>query len=115
MTRIRTSSPPRAPWPAAANFAGIAEPDDAVSFDLAVACWGAINKAKADAAVSMGREVEALRLAAEPATLERLTRVARDVLDAARVARHEALADATLEPGAFAVREARFAPKPDAD
>ena len=63
----------------------------------------------------MGREVETLRLAAAPATLAKLARVAGDVFSAARVARHELVADATLEPGAFAVREARFASRPDAD
>jgi hypothetical protein len=39
--------------------------------------------------------------------------VAADVFDAARVARHELVPDAALEPGAFAVRAARFVPRPD--
>jgi valyl-tRNA synthetase len=104
----------RAPWPGPDDFAGVAEPADSDSLAVAIACLAAINKAKADAEVSMGRELSFLRLAAAPAALEQLARVAGDVLDAARVARHELEADPALEPGAFAVREARFAPKPDA-
>jgi valyl-tRNA synthetase len=104
----------RAPWPGPADFAGVPAPADAGSLGVAIACLAAINKTKADAEVSMGREVSFLRLAAAPATLEQLARVAGDVLDATRVARHEQEADPTLEPGAFAVREARFAPRPDA-
>jgi valyl-tRNA synthetase len=105
----------RAPWPGPDDFAGVAAPADAGSLGVAIACLTAVNKAKADAEVSMGREVEWLRLAAAPATLEQLARVVGDVQGAARVARHERVADPSLEPGAFAVREARFAPKPDAD
>jgi len=103
----------RAPWPAADDFAGVAAPADPGSLGIAIACLAAINKAKADAEVSMGREVAELRLAAEPATLARLAPVAADVFDAARVARHELAPDPALEPGAFAVREARFVPRPD--
>jgi hypothetical protein len=62
----------------------------------------------------MGREVESLALAAAPVTLERLARVAGDVFAAARVQRHALAPDAALEPGVFAVREARFAPRAEA-
>jgi hypothetical protein len=89
-------------------------PADAGSLEVAIACLAAINKAKADAEVSMGREVEALALAAAPATLERLARVAGDVWAAARVLQPALVPDASLEPGAFAVREARFAARPEA-
>jgi len=98
-----------APWPCEADFAGIAEPDAAESFDLAVACWGAINKAKSDAAVSMGREVERLAIAANPKTLATLQRVLSDVLAAARCHTHTLVADETLEDGVFAIRDAVFA------
>ena len=50
-----------------------------------VAALAAINKAKADAKVSMGREVSRLRLAATATTLSILEGVAADVLSAARV------------------------------
>jgi valyl-tRNA synthetase len=104
----------RAPWPAAADFAAAPAPADAGSLDVAIACLAAINKAKADAAVSMGREVEALTLAAAPETLARLGRVAGDVLGAARVAHAERVADSALDASVFQVREARFAARPEA-
>ena len=104
----------RAPWPSAADFAGVAAPADPASLGAAIACLAAINKAKADGEVSMGREVEELRLAAQPAALARLARVAGDVLAAARVAHFAPETDAALEPDAFEVREVRFAPRADA-
>ena len=104
----------RAPWPGPADFAGVAAPADAGSLELAIGCLAAIHKAKADAAVSVGREVEALVLAAAPATLPRFARVAADVLAAARVAVVTQQADAALAAGVFQVREARFAPRPEA-
>jgi valyl-tRNA synthetase len=97
----------RAPWPSAAELDGVAPPADAESFDLAVACWTALNKAKADAEVSMGREIEAMTLVASPATLERVKAVLGDVLAAARCRAHD-LEPAELEDGSFEVRAARF-------
>jgi valyl-tRNA synthetase len=99
----------RAPWPSARDFAGIAEPADAGSFDLAVACWNALLKAKADAAVSMGREVASLTLAANAKTLDRLAPVLRDVLSAARCAQHRFEVGGALEDGVFEVRAIAFA------
>jgi valyl-tRNA synthetase len=110
----RAPSIHRAAWPSAADFAGVAAPADPGSLDVAITCLAAINKAKADAEVSMGREIEALTLAAAPATLARLARVAPDVLAAARVQQHALAEDAGLEAGAFQVREARFAPRAEA-
>jgi valyl-tRNA synthetase len=104
----------RAAWPGPADFAQLRAPADAGSLDVAIACLAAINKAKADAEVSMGREVEALTLAAAPATQERLARVAGDVWAAARVGHATQLSDSSLEAGVFQVREARFAPRPEA-
>jgi valyl-tRNA synthetase len=104
----------RAPWPGPADFAAAPAPADAGSLEVAIACLAAINKAKADAEVSMGREVEELELAAAPATLERLARVAGDVLAAARVQRHAFVPDAALAPGAFELRVARFAARVEA-
>ena len=104
----------RAPWPGGADFDGLAAPDDAESFDLAVACWGAINKAKSDASVSMGREVTSLTIAASPKTLERLAPVLPDVLAAARCAEHALAPSDTLESGEFEIRDAVFAERPEA-
>jgi valyl-tRNA synthetase len=98
----------RAPWPGSADFAAIPAPDHAGSFGLACAALAALHKAKADAAVSMGREILELRLLASPETLERIKPVLADVLAAARCHAHE-LEPADLEEGTFQVREARFA------
>jgi len=103
----------RAPWPGAGDFAGIEAPASDASFDAAVTCWNAINKSKADASVSMGREVETLTIAAGPETLATLEPVLADVLAAARCRAHELAPDASVEADSFAVRDARFAPKPE--
>src|SRR4029453_4060861 len=77
-----------APWPSERDFTGLADPAAPESFDLAVACWSAILKAKSDGAVSMGREVERLVIAANAATLAPLARVPPDVLAPARCPPH---------------------------
>jgi len=102
-----------APWPGEADFDGVEAPADPESFELAVAALAAINKAKADAEVSMAREVEGLVIAANDETLTRVGPVLDDVLRAARCAAHETAVDASLEDGVFDVRDARFAPKPE--
>ena len=98
-----------APWPDERDFAGVAEPAAPESFDLAVACWNAILKAKADAAVSMGREVERLTIAANAKTLATLRGVAADVLAAARCRAHSLSGDDALADGELAIRDAVFA------
>jgi len=102
----------RAPWPGAADFAGVPAPADPGSLQLAVDALAAIHKAKADAAVAAGREIARLVLAAEPGTLARLAPVLPDVLAAARCAEHR-LEERGLEPGAFAVAEVEFAVRTD--
>ena len=97
-----------ASWPDASDFEGIAAPDDADSFDLAVACWTAINKAKSEASVSVGREVARMTLAANAKTQARLAPGLADVLDASRCQQHELAVDDALEDGVFAVRDAEF-------
>jgi len=97
-----------APWPAESDFAELAPPDDAESFDLAVAAWTSINKAKSEASVSMGREVERMVLAANAKTCARLEAVRADVMAAARCHAHGLDTDDSLEDGAFAVRDAVF-------
>ncbi len=96
-------------WPSAADFSGIGAPADGASFEASVACYLAINKAKADANVSSGRETLRLALAAAPETRARLSLVMSDVLAAARCAAYEFADDAALAPGAVAVRDAVFA------
>jgi hypothetical protein len=86
----------------------VAAPADPESFATAVAAFAALNKAKADAEVSAGREILELRLAASAKTLAKLEPVLADVLAAAR-ARASSLEPAELADGIFEVRAARFA------
>ena len=102
-----------AAWPSPDELAIADAPTNPQSFDVAVAALAAINKAKADAEVSMGREVETLTLAAAPGTLAALAPGLGDVLAAARCAEHQLVEDAAIEGDAFEVRDARFAPKPE--
>jgi valyl-tRNA synthetase len=98
----------RAPWPTERDFAGIAPPAESASFEIAMACYAAIHKAKADAQVAAGREVERLTLVANPKTQAKLALVAADVLSAARVREHALAAQDDLADGAFEVRDAVF-------
>jgi valyl-tRNA synthetase len=104
----------RAPWPDAAELRAAGRPADPGSFALAAECWRAILKAKADAAVAAGREVERMTLVASAATLERVAPCLSDVLAAARCREHRALAREGLEDGAFRVEDAVFAERPPA-
>ena len=97
-----------ASWPSEEEFDRVEAPHSEQSFDLALAALSAINKSKADAEVSMGREVESLVLAANAKTLEALELVQSDVLAATRVQGCETRADESLEDGSFEAREARF-------
>ena len=71
-----------------------------------------IDKAKADAEVSMGRDVESISLAATPATLGILEIVASDVFSAARIVSHEFVPRESLEAHAFEIESVVFGPKP---
>ncbi len=99
----------RAPWPASGDFLAVQPPADPASFALAAGCWRAINKAKSDAAVSVGREVERLAIVANGSTLEKLAPCLGDVLAAARCRSHRLLARDGLEDGAFRIEDAHFA------
>jgi valyl-tRNA synthetase len=100
-----------APWPSQVDFQGIAAPDNAASFDLAMACYNAINKAKSDAGVSVGRVAEKLTLRANEKTLAALGPVLGDVAGAARCQSHDTALDASLADDVFAVSDAVFAEK----
>ncbi|HJL19926.1 MAG TPA: valine--tRNA ligase [Sandaracinaceae bacterium LLY-WYZ-13_1] len=102
-----------APWPTEADFADVTAPDDPGSFELAVEALATINKAKSDAGVSVGRVTEHLVLGANAATKDRLAPVWEDVAGAARCQDEHLEANDGLEDGAFEVREARFAEKPE--
>ena len=97
-----------------ADFDDVDASADEGSFDLAVACWTAINKCKADAEVSMGREIEALTIAAHPDTLSGLAPVLGDVLRAARAANHRLTERTELDAGVFEISDVTFAERPEA-
>jgi valyl-tRNA synthetase len=103
-----------APWPGEADFAAIPAPADAAVFDAAVACLGAINKAKSEGGVSVGRGVRSLRLRASEATLARLTPVASDVMASARVERHAVESAVGPTDDEFLVTGIEFAEAPEA-
>jgi valyl-tRNA synthetase len=102
----------RAPWPGELDFAEVADPEEPESFAAAAACWRAVNKAKADAEVSMGREVERLDIVANPKTLEKLRPGLTDVLQAGRCHAHSLVERGDLDDGAFVVENAVFAEQP---
>ncbi|MBU6283688.1 valine--tRNA ligase, partial [bacterium] len=102
----------RAPWPTAEELRAVPAPADPACFDAAVACLGAIHKAKTEGGVSIGREVERLRIAGRPDVLARVAPVLADVLATARVASHDVEARPDLPDGVFEILEATFAPPP---
>jgi valyl-tRNA synthetase len=102
----------RAPWPGAADFAALAAPDDPESFTVAAECWRAINKMRADAEVSVGREIEHLRIRANAKTLEKLRPGLPDVLLAARCRAHELAPAPELADGSFEVAASFAADSP---
>ena len=99
----------RAPWPTSDELRKVAAPRDPASFALAAACWRAILKAKADASVAAGRELERLAIVANGSTLEKVAPVLADVLAAARCRSHRSIARDALEDGVFSVEDAVFA------
>jgi valyl-tRNA synthetase len=100
-----------APWPSSEDFAGIAPPDSPVSFDLAMGCLNAINKAKSEGGASAGRVIERAVLSANAATLAALQPVLGDVVGAARCLAYSTRVDAGLEDGVFGVSDTVFAEK----
>jgi valyl-tRNA synthetase len=102
----------RAPWPGDADFAAIAPPADAASFDAAVACLATINRGKSEAGASVGRNVDRLVAAGSPATLARLRSVSADVMAAARVARYDLQPKAELDDGIVEVVALELADPP---
>jgi valyl-tRNA synthetase len=102
----------KAPWPSETDFAGIVSPADDTSFDVAVACWTAINKRKSEAGASVARPAERLVIAANPKALTTLRLVVQDVMSAARCARYDLINKPDLPDSTFEVLEAVFEAKP---
>jgi valyl-tRNA synthetase len=98
----------RAPWPSVGELEEVAEPAEPGSFQIAVLAQTAINKAKTEAKVSMGREARSLTLTGSPASLERLRPVLSDVLEATRCHQHRLEPRDDLEEEIFEVTAAEF-------
>lgn len=105
------SSIHRAPWPSEADFSAIAPPDNPVSFDLASACWQAINKRKSEAGVSVARPAKKLVLAANASTIEGIEKVVDDVMLASRCEAYEFVEANDMQSGQVEVIEAEFEEK----
>jgi valyl-tRNA synthetase len=110
---LREPSIHKAPWPSSKELASISAPENPASFELAVAAFSAINRAKADSQVSSGRVVERLLMKASADTLAGARLVLGAALDAARVLEAETQVEPSLGPGSFEVEGAVFAPKPE--
>jgi valyl-tRNA synthetase len=101
-----------APWPSAAEFEQWQAPVDAASLDAATEALTAINRAKTQAGVGLGRPATQLVLACNAESNTRLARVIADVKSAARAATLVSLEDAKLADNVFEVRSAEFEAKP---
>jgi hypothetical protein len=86
-------------------------PENVASFDLAMACLNALNKAKSEAGVSAQRVVERMSLRANAATLAALPPVLRDVAGAARYQSYTTQLDAALEDSCFSIVDGVYAEK----
>ncbi|HKA30018.1 MAG TPA: class I tRNA ligase family protein, partial [Candidatus Binatia bacterium] len=103
----------RAPWPGADDLDTVPAPHEPGCFDTAVACLAAINKAKSEGGVSVGRGVAAVTVAASPTTLARLEPALADVLKSARVTGHSVEPRPALADGVVEVADVTFAPAED--
>ena len=99
----------RAPWPAAAEFGAVRQPDSEHSFAAAKALLAAIHRHKTQAGVSVARAISSMQLAAHPGTIRAVEMVTGDVIAAVRAASFELVEDDALAEGQFAVRDAEFA------
>jgi len=76
----------------------------------AVACLAAINKAKSEGGVSVGRGVATVTLAANPTTVARLAPALGDVLASARVVAHALATRPDLGDDVVEVADIAFVP-----
>jgi valyl-tRNA synthetase len=100
----------RAPWPGAADFAGLRAPTaGGASFDVAVGFLEAVHRGKSQAGASVGRHLARLRVAANASTLRLFEGVREDAVAAARVEHLAVEGREGLEDGAFEVLECELA------
>jgi valyl-tRNA synthetase len=95
----------QAPWP---NAAELPAADDDMLFETASAALSAVNRAKSESGVSVGRPVSALALAANPETAAQFNKVKADVLGAVRAADCELEIRGGVQAGQFEVLAVAF-------
>jgi valyl-tRNA synthetase len=98
-------------WPSVADFEIAPAPESADSFQLAAACFSAINKAKTDAGVGTGREIVSMTLRTNIGTGARLSPVVADVKGAVRARTLDLEVTLDVPEGAFAIESVVFADK----
>ena len=103
----------RAPWPGDADFAGLRAPEaGGAAFGAAVGFLEAVHRAKSQAGASVGRHLARLRVAANPATVQRFESGKADAASAARVEQLVVEGRDGLEDGTFEVLECELAALP---
>jgi valyl-tRNA synthetase len=100
-----------AAWPGVKDFEAVPAPDTHGAFGAAVAALAAINKAKTEAGVGVGRHVIRSTLVGTQADLDRIAPSIADIMAAARVAEHTVRASADQTQGTFAIEDTEFAEK----
>lgn len=101
----------KAPWPTMAEIEAVLTPENPASNELAAAAMAAVNKRKSELGASVGRVAKVVKISGNEATLTALAKVAQDVASACRAEAWEAVVDAALADGVFAVAEMELAPK----
>ena len=104
----------RAAWPSEKDFDGIAAPTHRGLLGLATTAMATVNKRKSELGASVGRVVTSLTLAANAATLAKLTPAVDDLMASVRCTAHTLVEKADLADGAFEVLACEVAP-PAAD
>jgi valyl-tRNA synthetase len=96
-----------AAWPDAGEIPVGADTDD-TCFETAIAAMYAVNKAKSEAGVSVGRSITALKIACNTATAEKLKLVLADVTGAVRASGCELEINDSLDANQFEVVSIAF-------
>lgn len=97
-----------AAWPEDSEFAHIKESANPGVIELAISCLTEINRSKAEAGVSTGRQFEHLTIAANRTTAAKLKDVVSDVMAGARVINYRIEERDDLENDTVQVVEARL-------
>jgi valyl-tRNA synthetase len=103
----------RAPWPSAADFAGVPPGEEAgAAFDAACAFLDAVRRAKSASGATVGRQLARLRVVTSPRTRALVAPCLADLVSAARAEGDVLEPRDGMEDGAFEVTEIVLAEKP---